>query len=101
MRSLPQDMMRKVVLCTFTSDDEMLRHLKKYMQFSTKPTAKAWVVNSLAAKREEEEQGNNDKLEAIVTALQSFGWQRKQEPLRRDGNQKSTFVKYPCSLCRK
>jgi hypothetical protein len=77
MRSLPQDMMREAGLCTFTSDDEMLWHLKKYMQFSTKPAAKARVVNSLAAEIGEEEQGNNDELEAVVMALQSFGWQRK------------------------
>jgi hypothetical protein len=100
IRSLPQDLMREAGLCTFTSDDEMLRHLKKCMLFSTKPTPKSKIVTNLAIETEEEGQTSNEELEAVVSALQSFGWQKKQEPAHRE-EEKLTFVRYPCSLCGK
>jgi hypothetical protein len=99
-RSLPQDLMREAGLCTFSSDYEMFRHLKKCMLFSTKPIPETKEVRSLAMEVEEEGQTGSEELEAVVSALQSFGWQKKQEPIRRE-REKSTFVRYPCSLCGK
>jgi hypothetical protein len=101
VHSLPQDLMREAGLQTFASDDDMIRHLKKCMQFSTKPTLKARMVNNMVYDTQEgEEQDNTEELDAVVVALQSFGCQKKSEPARKEGD-RSTFVKYPCSLCGK
>jgi hypothetical protein len=98
--SLPQDLMREASLHTFSLDDEMLRHFKKCMLFSTKSIPKTKGITSLAMEAEEEGQISSKELEAEVSPLQSFGWQKKQELIQREGA-KSTFVRYPYSLCGK
>ena len=93
IRSLPQDLMREAGLRSIPSNAEMLRHLKRCMQFSRQPKKMVAALNAFV-------DGNPDdvveELSAVTTALQAYGWQKPGAPPAKSGK---PFVKFNCSLC--
>ena len=96
IRSLPQDLMREAGLHTFSSDAEMLWHLKCCIQFSTKKPKKSNDVLPALMTTEASAMEEAEELLAVMTTLQAYGWQKIGNPPTKIGK---PFVKFNCSLC--
>ena len=85
--------MREAGLRSFPLDAEMLRHLKRCMQFSRQPKK---VVTALNTSSEGHPDDVVEELTAVMIALQAYGWQRPEAPPAKTGK---PFVKFNYSLC--